>query len=478
MLEYLRNLVQAALEARDAAKSKRDEVTAEARAANDGKGRDLTEAETNAYREASQALAKADEALDEARERYTEALEVEAREGKLAEVRASVASAGDNRTEHGAAVVTREERTYRAYKDERGEMHLDPAGPSFFRDLVKHSLNLPGAAEARTRLERSRKEDEVEARKEQRALSTTDGAGGDFVPPAWLVQEYIALARAARPTADRVRNLPLPSGTDSLNIPRIASGTATAEQTSQNTGVQNTDATTNSISAAVVTIAGQQVIAVQLIEQSPVNLDEILLADLALDYATKINTFVLTNNAASKRGLFNVSGINAVTLSTTGFAALYPKLADATQQIYSGRFLPPDTIVMHPRRWASLLGSLDSASRPLVVPSAQGPTNALAQSNGLVAQGVAGEIAGLPVVVDPSIPTNLGAGTNQDEILVFRAADSILWEGPANAEAFRETKADQLSVLLRFYRYAAFTGERYPKAISAITGTGLVAPTF
>jgi hypothetical protein len=45
-------------------------------------------------------------------------------------------------------------------------------------------------------------------------------------------------------------------------------------------------------------------------------------------------------------------------------------------------------------------------------------------------------------------------------------------------EAFRETKADQLSVLLRFYRYVAFTGSRYPKSIGILSGTGLVPPTF
>jgi hypothetical protein len=85
---------------------------------------------------------------------------------------------------------------------------------------------------------------------------------------------------------------------------------------------------------------------------------------------------------------------------------------------------------------------------------------------------------GLDVIVDPQIPTNLGAGTNQDPIIVLRASDSILWEGTPHAEAFRETKADQLSVLLRFYRYAAFTTARYAKSVSVINGTGLVAPTF
>ena len=140
----------------------------------------------------------------------------------------------------------------------------------------------------------------------------------------------------------------------------------------------------------------------------------------------------------------------------------------------------PDTIVMHPRRWASLLAAVDTAGRPLFIAnSGQGGFNSLGTQNGVAgANGVVGQVAGLDVIVDPQIPTNLGAGTNQDPIIVFRASDSILWEGAPHAEAFRETKADQLSVLLRFYRYAAFTTARYAKSVSVINGTGLVAPTF
>ena len=114
-----------------------------------------------------------------------------------------------------------------------------------------------------------------------------------------------------------------------------------------------------------------------------------------------------------------------------------------------------------------------------IASSGQGGFNSLGVQNGVAgANGVVGQVTGLDVIVDPQIPTNLGAGTNQDPIIVFRASDSILWEGAPHAEAFRETKADQLSVLLRFYRYAAFTTARYAKSVSVINGTGLVAPTF
>jgi hypothetical protein len=221
---------------------------------------------------------------------------------------------------------------------------------------------------------------------ESRALTTTDGAGGDFVPPLWMVNQYVELARTARPTADRVRNETLPTGTDQVNVPKLSTGTAVAEQSTQNTAVQNTDATTGSVAANVATLAGQQVVAVQLIEQSPINLDTILLADLAADYAAKVDLFVLNNNATNKKGLLQESGTNAITY-TSGSptpALLYSKLADAIQQVTTNRFLPPDTIVMHPRRWASLLAAVDTAGRPLFIASTgQGGFNSLGMQDGV-----------------------------------------------------------------------------------------------
>jgi HK97 family phage major capsid protein len=229
--------------------------------------------------------------------------------------------------------------------------------------------------------------------------------------------------------------------------------------------VQNTDATTNSVTANVTTIAGQQVVAQQLLDQSPINMDEILLADLAADYAVKLDTFVINNNATNKVGLLNVSGLNAVTYTdaTPTVGELYPKVADAIQQIHTGRFLPPDKIFMHPRRWAWFTRPLDTAGRPLVVPAANMPQNVLAAMGDVASEGFVGTLQGLPVYVDPNIPTNLGAGTNEDRIIILRSTDVILFEGTPQAEAFRETKADQLSVLLRFYNYAALHAGAVPE---------------
>lgn len=353
---------------------------------------------------------------------------------------------------------------------------------SYFRDLALAQTRVgTGIAEAGERLQRNARQFADTVRNappdQTRALSTTDGAGGDFVPPLWLINQFIELARPGRVTADLVNNQVLPGGTDTISLPRLATGTAVAQQATQNTAIQNTDATTNSVSAAVITLAGGQSLAQQLLDQSPINMDEILLSDLASDYAVKADVFVLLNNATNAVGLISAAGtsVNVTATALTGAGSTWSKLADAVQQIHTTRYMPPTAIVMHPRRWAAYLAGTDTQNRPLITPSAMNP---LATSQGVVSAGFVGVMQGLPVYTDPNLPTNRGAGTNQDPILVIRDADIIFYESAPRAEASIQPGFNTLTVNLRFYRYAAIHASRFPKSIALMDGVGLVPPTF
>jgi HK97 family phage major capsid protein len=464
MLEFLRRQLAAAMEARDALQSDLDGVLVAPKA----EQRDLTPEEGDAFNEKRAAVIAKDTEIDAFVARIKDAEADEARSARVSEVRSGLGTVQTERPT-GGAVVTGEAKTYR-----KGDM----TGTSFIRDMFAVATGSAHADEARQRLVRNTREVEVE----HRALSTTAGAGGEFAPPEWLISQFVPLARAARPTADRVQNQTLPTGISSVNIPKLLTGTATAQQSTQNTAVQNTDATTGSVTAAIVTIAGQQVISQQLLDQSPINIDDILLQDLALDYAAKVDLFVLNNNATNAKGILQQAGTTSQTYTRTlapgDTAALYAQVAQAIGAVQTSRYLPPDTIIMHPRRWAAFVAASDTSGRPIMP-----PTTAYSAQPGTVdrsynAQGPVGNIAGLDVITDPQIPTNLGGGTNQDVVVVMRAADSILYEGNLRSEAFRETKADQLSVLLRVYNYAAFTANRFASSIAVIGGTGLIPPVY
>lgn len=352
---------------------------------------------------------------------------------------------------------------------------------SYFRDLAAHTLNRDTDGEARQRLERHAAQVR-ETSAEFRDLSRTDGQGGYGVPPLWLMNEWVQAARPGRATADLAMQQALPGGTDSINIPKTATGGATAIQTADNAAVQQTDLTDTSIAVPVRTIAGQQAVALQLIEQSPVGFDQILFQDLIADYAKQLDLQVINGSGTSGQmlGILGTSGIGTVTLSDTAQAAstLYSAVANAIQLVHNTRFHAPTAIVMHPRRWMKCLTYTDTQGRPLVVPNAGAAVNALGVSAEIASQGVAGTLLGLPVVVDPNIPTNLGAGTNQDTILVMRASDLLLFEGGIRTRALMEPKASTLEVLIQVYGYLGFTAARYPAGVVQISGAGLSTPSF
>jgi len=372
----------------------------------------------------------------------------------------------DGAPSSGKGTITREPLTYR--RSSEGGKH------SFFADLYRHKQ---GDFAAQARLQRHMKEVAVE----MRDLTTSSGAGGEFVPPIYLAEEWAALARASRPFADAVGGRSMPETGMTFTVPKVSTGTATAAQTADNAAVQETDAATTSVTFGVKTVAGQQDLSRQAFERTEPGLDEVLFADLAADYSQKVDTYLIngSNGSGQPKGLLADSNINAVTYTaaTPTAAGLYPKVADAIQRIWTNRFAAPDAIFMHPRRWGFFLASLDSQNRPLITPYA--PANALARFDSVAPEAIVGNMLGLTVFTDANIPSTNGAGTNEDVIIVTRLADNLFYEtGSPRVRVMEEVLSGNLTVRLQVYGYIAYTSERYSKAHSKITGTGLAAPSF
>jgi HK97 family phage major capsid protein len=426
---------------------------------------DLLPEEDAEFRELTAQIAAKDEELRSLDERIKELTEEAERSARLTEGALAVKRAK-------ARVNVSEGRIY-----ERGN------GRSYLQDLARVQLNMDADGGSRERLMRHALDVQADAANpELRDLNRTDGNGGYAVPPLWLMSQFIELARAGRAYANAVNNQPLPSGTDSINIPKIATGTATAVQTADNGAVQETDLTDTFINAPVRTIAGQQDVAIQLLDQSPVSFDEVIFRDLVADYATKANLQVISGTGSSGQvtGVRATSGIETITYddATPTVAKLYSKIADAVQRVHTLRFMAPTLIAMHPRRWAYLLAASDGNGRPLVVPEAGNPQNAVATLGAVASEQIVGQMHGLPVITDPSMPTTLGAGTNEDVIHVLRASDLLLYESGIRSRVLPEVGSGNLTVRLQVYGYLAFTAARYPKSVVEIGGTGLVAPSF
>ena len=254
-------------------------------------------------------------------------------------------------------------------------------------------------------------------------------------------------------------------------------GTTADIQPADNAPVVEQDLSDTFINAPVRTVAGQQGVAIQLIDQSPIAFDDVVFRDLVADHATRTDKQVLEGTGINGQvlGVKNTPNIGTVPTSAVTIQGVYSVIANAIQTVHTTRFMPPEVIVMHPRRWGWFLSLLDGQQRPLFLPSANNPQNAAGILTDVAAQQVVGNMHGLPVVTDPNIGITSGAGT-EDVIYVVRASDIVLWESGVKARVLPETRAETLTVLLQIYNYLAFSAARYPASIVEITG--LTAPTF
>lgn len=412
------------------------------------------------------------EAFDKDAEQRFDGLtdKIKSHDGEIDTLSARIADLGADEQREANAATLRKQTVEVTAEPNPVYRKGDVSAPSYFADLA--------ASQRGDRLATQRLMDSQE-----RALTTTAGGAGEMAPPLWLTQDFVELARAARVTADLVDNRPLPAGVSSISIPKIVTGTAVGVTQTQATAITQTDLTTTSVSSSIATISGGQKVSLELIKQSAVSMDSVILGDLALAYASGLDVQVLAGSNANGqlKGLATAGTTVTYTttapavVSATAAANFYGKVMSGVAAMTGTRLLPPDAIVMHPRRWAWIMNALDSSLRPLVVPN--GAAFNPAATGGVAAQGPAGTLAGLPVYLDANIATNLGAATNQDRVFILRRGDHMLFEAPVEAASFEATYAADNAVFFRVVGFAAFI-TRHAASAQVIDGTGLVAPTF
>lgn len=370
----------------------------------------------------------------------------------------------ETRQTGGVVRVGDEPRTYNPDEARRGV--------SFVRDVIMRHDD-PAAAERLTRHAAEARADGVE----RRDVATSAFAG--LVVPQYLTDLVAPLARAMAPTLGLCQRHPLPPSGMTVNVSRITTGTGVAAQASENGAVQETDIDDTLLTVNVRTYAGQQDVSRQAIERGT-NVDEIVVRDLAAAYFTAVDSAILNADGTSGThlGIRNTGSIVSVTYTDVDptAAELWPKLFDLIQQVQSGVYVGLSHFIMAPRRWAWLASQVGTSFPFLTQTATPAQTGGVIDTNAY--GGVVGRIAGVPVILDANIPTNLS--TNQD-VIVGVTADELHYWGEATEPMF--LRADQvgagsLSVKLVAYGYGAFTAGRYPGAHGVISGTGLATPSF
>ncbi len=420
--------------------------------------RDLTEAEDKNLAD----LTERAKALDA---RIADLRDIQVSHLEAAKLRAEVAATDDNQPESEAPVnrveVKSEPLTYSEH-----------ASTSFFRDAYAAEFN--GDVSARERLNRHQDEMRVELR---------DSGSANFaglVVPQYLTGLAAPFLRAGRSTMDVSNQLPLPADGLTVNISRITTGSSVAAQDGDNGAVTEATPDDTLLTVNVRTYSGMVDVSRQALERGT-GVDGLLAADLVSAYNSAVNADVINGDGTSGThlGILNTSGIGDVDKDDASPTAVetFTAIIEAISTVTAARYVQPDIIVMHPRRWAYLTAGLDSSNRPLAGIQGQSGRNIVALGNPGAYGTAAGEVAGIPVVVDAGIPTNLGAGTNEDAIIVANRADLVLME-QANSPLmlrYESVGSGTLTTRMVVFGYSAFTAGRYPGGVCKVQGTLLSA---
>lgn len=411
-----------------------------------------------------------DDELAEVRAAKVEADALDLRIAELTDLAERNARAAKELPKFGGAKVTAEARTYSPEAERRD-------GQSFLLDVAASFVPSVGFREgASERLARHMQEERTErgAAIESRAAGT--GAFAGLVVPQYLTDMVAPAVAAMRPLADIANKHDLPAEGMTVNISRITTATSAAIQT-ENAAASETNIDDTLLSPAVLTAAGQQTLSLQALQRGT-GTEAIVVGDLVKRYHSLLDATLITQ---ATTGLDAAAGVSVTyTDASPTSAELYPKLFDLIQQVQTAVYMGVSHFVMHPRRW-NWLASQVGTSWPFLQVNGAGPQTAGSYSGtGAYNNGIAGTLAGVPVILDANIATNLGAGTNEDRIYGVTASEIHLWEDPAAPVYIRaeQPAAASLGVLFVVYGYFAYTFSRYASAHGKISGTGLATPTF
>jgi HK97 family phage major capsid protein len=332
---------------------------------------------------------------------------------------------------------------------------------------------------------------------ERRAPSREPGQGGYAVPPLWLISDYLEYLRPGRVAAALCRQMPLPPGTDSINIPKLTTPTAVAIQTADNAPVVTQDIKDNYVNAAVKTIAGFADIPIQLLEQSPGTIiDQVITRDMMAAYDVALDKQVISGKGVGAplsggeiKGIYpntnweaNAVTWTAATPKAQGFFQVLGAMASKTAQT---RFNLQDfTFLVHPRRGFWAFTAVDTVGRFLVGQDGAGFSNfnadALYDAEQAPFEGLLGKVPfGPKIYIDANMPTNDAAGVpgaGAADIAIGAIWDDLwLMEGDVRTDIFDQTLSGTLEIRFRLYNYVALL-QRYGPSVTIGSGTGFAAP--
>lgn len=355
------------------------------------------------------------------------------------------------------------------YKAERG------SNPEALKRLAAHAREMakiaPQRAEARNRAAAAAAERALTATPgerraleaftgagrvlfERRALTQVDGQGGYFIPPAWLIDRAVPPARAESALASAVTTLPLPEYCDTVNLPRITTGTAAAIQQASAGPVTTRDLADAFAGSPVITIAGTADVSYQWLDQGGTGagaaLDALIWDDLQADLQLTLDGLLILGSGVSGQTLGLFPPQTTVSTSMAMYApngntsagqqwyynggtgtALGTTVAQCVSGLTRARGKRPSHLLTHTWVWDMITAQTDQEQRPYVQPKGPHPVPDGAE----LPPGVVGYVNAMPVLGDLNVPTTFGGTVSPPQTPYLGTLNGAQYAGQPGAGA-------------------------------------------
>ncbi|CAB4155403.1 Prohead protease [uncultured Caudovirales phage] len=277
-----------------------------------------------------------------------------------------------------------------------------------------------------------------------RAFADTSGVLADTILKNAWVNDTIRILNNGRPTYNVFSSAPLPSDGMTIEYPLLNSDTTSIEeQEAEGDTLAFGKIDLTSATAPIKTYGGYTAMTRQLIERSSVAYVDAAFRAMAATYAKK------TNNLAKAA----LGAANASTSSVAAWSAdaIIEMLADSATKVNNETGKALEFILCSSDVFKQLAKQIDSTGRPIA--AATNPTNGFGSINPV---GLTGSIAGLPIVVDPSLANGS----------LYTGASSALTTYESAGAPFRLNDGDITNLTQQFsvYGYLAIAAQD-PKAI-------------
>lgn len=339
--------------------------------------------------------------------------------------------------------------------------------------LDRHAREMKVLAETRDDLFHP----DVEVEFEARAVNWTNGTGGYFAPPLWIIEQFAYQPTPERALSRLAPQFELPVGAQSVNIPAWTQGADVGNAQVSSTAVSQ-DVLDQAVGSAVATIAGNFDVPMQMLEQSPqgAHLDWVAFTTMEARYGYKLEQQLIIGQGASTpqgsgndqlMGIYNhpliptanqISYTGAAEGSATAATSMFSSLGLAIAKIGQNRFAPPEAWLMTTSRMAWLGSSEDTQSRPLMIADKDGTGKF--------------DLIAIEVQLDDAIPRTSGSGGNEERIIACRPSDWLILESERRTQVMTEVLSGTLQARLQMRRYVAAILRR-PESVAYLLGSGM-----